>query len=310
MVRPMNTPNRHRFRLYDHPTDYQRVSEFLIAHHRPGNADGNWLEPEWEYMHFPPGLDGSSLGKIGIWEDGGEIVAVAHYELRPGEAFFEFHPGYRHLREAMLDYAEANLTGMSKRDGRKYLCAFINDFDAEFRTLVESRGYKDDPEGARPLYRFDILAPFPPITTPDGFRLTSLAEECDWGKVHRIMWKGFDHGDDVPMNNEELESRRRMFDTPRARRDLKIAVVAPDGEFVSFCGMFYEPTHRYALVEPVATDPEHRRMGLGRAAVLEGIRRCGALGATVAYVATDLQFYQAIGFRKVYNTSCWMKRFE
>ena len=26
------------FKHYHHPADYQRVSEFLIAHHQPGNA--------------------------------------------------------------------------------------------------------------------------------------------------------------------------------------------------------------------------------------------------------------------------------
>lgn len=109
------------------------------------------------------------------------------------------------------------------------------------------------------------------------------------------------------MNEEELESRRMMFDTPKARRDLKIAVAAPNGDFASFCGMFYELTHRFAYVEPVVTDPRYRRLGLGKAAVLEGIRRCGNLGATVAYVGSDQGFYQAIGFQKVYNNECWVK---
>jgi len=96
-------------RPYHHLTDYPRVSAFLIAHHQPGNRDGNWLEPAWEYMHFHPALDSAALEKIGIWEEGGEIVAVAHHEWSLGEAFFQFHPAYRHLREEMLDYAEANL---------------------------------------------------------------------------------------------------------------------------------------------------------------------------------------------------------
>jgi predicted N-acetyltransferase YhbS len=51
-------------------------------------------------------------------------------------------------------------------------------------------------------------------------------------------------------------------------------------------------------------------MGLGKAAVLEGIRRCGELGATVAYVGSDQEFYLAIGFTKVYNNDCWRKYFE
>jgi GNAT superfamily N-acetyltransferase len=306
----MKTAQSTRLRHYEHPADYERVGEFLAAHYQPGNVDGNWLQPTWEYAQFHPLLDSSSLGKIGIWEADGKSVAVAHYEWNLGDAFFEFHPNYRHLRAAMLDYAQANMMGKSQRDGRKYLCAFVNDNDTEFQRLVELRGYERYPNGKRPQYCFDIPERFPTISLPAGFRLTSLAEECDWAKVHKVLWRGFDHGDDVPMNEEEYESRRKMFDTPTASRDLKIAVAAPNGDFAAFCGMFYEPHGRFAMVEPVATDPIYRRMGLGKAAVLEGIRRCSLLGATVAYVGSDQQFYKAIGFTKGYITECWLKYFD
>lgn len=296
-----------QFRQYHHASDYALVSNFLIAHYQSQNRDGNWIEPAWEYMHFHPALDAANMGRFGIWEEAGAIVAVVHYEWHLGEAFFQFHPASRHLRVEMLDYAEANLQGISRRDGRPYLCAYVNDNDPEFLALVQSRGYTREPDETRPMYAFAIPDPFPTIPLAEGFRLTSLAEECDWAKVHRVLWRGFDHGDDVPMTEEELESRRRMFDTPKARRDLKIAAVAPDGNFVAFCGMFYEPNGKFAYVEPVATDPAYRRLGLGKAAVLEGIRRCGVLGATVAYVGSDQPFYQAIGFRKVYDTECWVK---
>jgi predicted N-acetyltransferase YhbS len=73
--------------------------------------------------------------------------------------------------------------------------------------------------------------------------------------------------------------------------------------------MWYEPINRIAYVEPVATNPDYRRMGLGKAAVWEGIRLCGNLGATVAYVGSELEFYQAIGFRKRFDSSCWIKHF-
>ena len=296
-------------RQYITPNDYKRVDKFLKDHHQTGNADGNWLEPAWEYMHHHPALDDASLEKIGIWEDEEKIVAVTHYESNLGEAFFQFHPAYRYLRQEMLDYAEENLAGHSKKDGRKYLSAYINDYDGEFISLVQARGYEKDEESTRPLYKFMIPNPFPSIGLPEGFHRTSLAEECDWGKVNRVLWRGFNHKGEPPVDAEELESRRKMFDTPSARRDLKIAVTAPNGDFVSFCGIFYEPVHCFAYVEPVATDPDYRRMGLGKAAVLEGIRRSSELGATVAYVGSDQEFYQAIGFKKVYNSECWLKYF-
>ncbi|OZV13934.1 hypothetical protein CIW83_00390 [Tissierella sp. P1] len=70
---------------------------------------------------------------------------------------------------------------------------------------------------------------------------------------------------------------------PNVDLNLKVAVVAPDGNFVSYCGMWYDPEVGYAVVEPVATDPDYRRMGLGKAAVLEGIKRVGKLGAKTAW---------------------------
>ena len=211
----------------------------------------------------------------------------------------------------MIDYAEANLAEISKKDDRRrYLCAYINDNDPAFLALAQSRGYQKESDETRPMYGFKIPDPFSAINLIDGFRLTSLAEEPDWAKVHQVLWRGFDHGDDVPMNEEEFESRRAMFDTPKARRDLKIAVAAPNGDFAAFCGMFYEPGGKFAYVEPVATDPRYRRLGLGKAAVLEGIRRCAELGATVAYVGSDQAFYQSIGFKKVYNGECWLKYFS
>jgi GNAT superfamily N-acetyltransferase len=296
-------------RNYQHPKDYQRVSEFLISNHETGNLDGNWLEPAWEYMHFHPALQSEYLSKIGIWEKNGQIVAVVHYEGNLGEAFFQFQPAYRHLREEMLDYAEKHLPGTSKKGERKYLCAYVNDNDPEFLAVMRKRGYQKDAEATRPLYRSEIPAPFPPIPLTEGFRLTSLADECDWAKVHQVMWRGFDHGDNVPMTEEEFDDRRKMFDTPKARRELKIAVAAPNGEFAAFCGMFFDESGKFAYVEPVATDPRYRRLGLGRAAVLEGIRRCGLLGATIAYVGSDQPFYQSLGFKKVYNSEGWVRDF-
>lgn len=294
------------FQHYNREQDYKRVSQFLIRHHQPGNADGNWLEPIWEYMHGHPYLDSSALGKIGLWQDGGEIAGVANYESRLGEAFLQIAPAYRHLLPEMLDYAERSLAGTTD-EGEPELRVYVNDNDPEFLALVQARGYRQDPRRTRPMYRFDIPDLFPPIRLPQGFALKSIADECDWAKLHRVMWRGFDHPGEPVITDEELESRRKMFDTVTAHLDLKIVTAAPNGEFASICGMFYQPDHRFGYVEPVATDPQYRRMGLGAAAVLEGIRRCARLGATVAYVGSDQLFYQALGFRKVFDSQCWMK---
>ena len=251
-------------------------------------------------------LDSEALGCIGIWEDSGEVVAVAHYESSLGEVFFEFHPDYGHLKTELLEYAEANLVGESK-DGERFVHVFISDRNSGFIDLLQSQGYQHKPGYDRPLAVFRIPETFPEITLPAGYRLKSLAEDNDLHKIHRALWRGFNHPGEPP--EEGIKDRAQMQSVPNFRKDLNIVVEAPDGYFVAYSGTWYEPVNRYAYVEPVATDPDYRRLGLGRAAVLEGIRRCGKLGASVAYVGSDLPFYLSFGFEVLYTAQCWRKVF-
>lgn len=293
-------------RQYHSPDDFKSVGDFLIANFQPGNQDGNWLQPTWEYMHSHPYLDESSLDKIGIWEDAGEIVGAVHYESRLGEVFFEIHPSYTHLKPTMLEYAENHLYGETET-GQRYVRAYVNDFDLEFEALVKSRGYAMAEQHARPVSQIAIPRPFPRKPLPEGFHIKSLADDNDLMKIHRVLWRGFNHAGEPP--EEGVEDRKKMQSTPNFRKDLTIVVEAPTGDFVSLCGTWYESTNKIAYVEPVATDPDFRQMGLGKAVVWEGIRRCGALGATVAFVGSDQEFYRAIGFTKNFDNNCWIKHF-
>jgi ribosomal protein S18 acetylase RimI-like enzyme len=118
------------------------------------------------------------------------------------------------------------------------------------------------------------------------------------------LWRGFDHPGEPP--DEEIPGRERAQGAPNFRKDLTIVAVAPDGAYAAFSGMWVVPENRVAYVEPVATDPDFRRMGLGRAVVSEAIRRAFAEGAEVAWVGSGLEFYRAIGFRHGYRSRLWV----
>jgi ribosomal protein S18 acetylase RimI-like enzyme len=159
-------------------------------------------------------------------------------------------------------------------------------------------------ENDRQLYGIDLTGDLE-YHLPDGFRLQSLADENDLVRINRCLWRGFNHPGEP---DADLSGRRRMQMAPYFRPDLTMTVVAPDGQYVAFAGTWVEPSCGYALVEPVATDPDYRRMGLGRAAVLEGLTRCAAEGATIGYVGSDQEFYKSIGFRGVNNEECWTRK--
>ena len=160
------------------------------------------------------------------------------------------------------------------------------------------------------MSQLKISLPFRPDTPfPEGFRLQSLAEDNDLEKLDRVLYRGFNHGDEPPVDDREArrKARQKQQSMPGYRQDLNIIIVAPDGNFAACSGTWFVAANKYAYIEPVCTDPDYRRRGLGRVAVLEGVRRCVELGARVAYVASVQPFYISMGFKKIHACQGWTK---
>lgn len=295
-----------QLRNYSGKKDFEAICDFLTTNYEPDNADGNWLEPRWEYMHFRSDIISKiDTGKIGIWEDNSKIIGVAHPEESAGKLFLQIHPEYRFLKAEMLDYAEHTLFGIDKQ-GKKFIMVSVYDTDTELVDIVKKRGYRTkQPTTDDYLSQYSIPEVFPEIHLPDGFKLKSVQEENKPEKVQRLLWRGFDHPGEPPA--EQASVWETIQAAPNYRRDTNIIVEAPNGYYAAYCGMWYVPENRYGYVEPAATDPKYRKLGLGRAAVLEGIRRCGISGAKTAYVTTGKLFYASIGFKRIRSNHWWRK---
>ena len=283
--------------------DYHRVRDFLIRINQqhvinPGFVWGRW---EWEFSLSY--LDTASLSRMGIWEDGGKIVALATYQSTLGWAYFSVDRDYEYLKPELLLYAK----GYMVKDGS--IMALLNDTDRPFQQFAFTQGFRPTQHKEQTAV-LDITDETTRYTLPKGYSVTSLANTFDMHKYNRVLWKGFNHEAEglAPVDDNWIEDRRISVSGPHVNLNLNIAVVAPDGEFVSYCGMWYEPGTDYALVEPVATDPKYRKLGLGRAAVLEGVKRCGKLGAKQAIVGSSQQFYYSIGFYPLCNETFWEYR--
>ncbi len=292
-------------RPYEHAADFERIRRFLIESFVPGRTLANWLEPRWVYMHFHPLIEGLPLERIGVVEEGREVVGVVHFEHSPSFVYFETRPGLEHLQPAMFGYAVEQFGGWSKSMERNVLGLFLNESDPTLVDLAKSHGFTREPRGDEPHSRFLFDEPVVVPELPDGFSLQSLDDENDLRKINAVLWRGFGHGDEAP--DVEIPGRAYMQEAPGFRKDLTIVAVAPDGDYASFAGMWIVPENRVAYVEPVATDPAYRRMGLGAAAVLESLRRVAELGAEVAWVGSDLEFYRAIGFMPEFRNELWVR---
>jgi len=232
--------------------------------------------------------DTSALSRIGIWKDDGEIVAVVTYENELGSAWFLTDPDYTCLHQDMLRYALENLT----RNGT--IKVLIEDTEYDLPQIAAAHGLTPTQE-TQPNSALDITGDLS-YQLPDGYRIASLADDGDLHRLNRVLHRGFNNPGDPQETPDAIQMRRAGVSGPHLNGDLNITVVAPDGEYAAYCGIWYDPVTDYALVEPVCTDPDHRRRGVGKAAVLEAARRCGQLGARVAYVGSDQQFYYSIGF--------------
>lgn len=280
--------------------DYHKLRNFLMKLDSHNYHFGRW---DWMITHSY--LDKRGIPYIGLWEENGEIVAAATYDCILGQAYLLMEKAYRHLGEEMLLYAK----GAFAKDGN--FRVLILDGDSAMQDIAVRNGFfptqNKECDAVYPIDMSNIR-----YSLPDGFKITSMKETYDLYKYGEVLWKGFNHEANgegpFTFREEDLPEWEITFKRPNVNLDLKIAVVAPNGDFVSYCGMWQDHASQSALVEPVATDPAYRKMGLGRAAVLEAVRRCGQLGATRAYVGSSQQFYYNIGFRPYAASTWWAQK--
>jgi predicted N-acetyltransferase YhbS len=292
-------------RRYQHEQDFNRVGQFLIDVFEPGPDMRNWLQPRWEYMFAHPFIDNVDVASIGIAEEDGEIVGVVHPEDHNAFCHLQIEPGPDGVRELLLEWAESHFGGWSRSLEAEVLGLWIPRDDRALARLAARRGFTLETRFREFHAQRSLLDALPAAPLPDGYRIQSLADENDYEKINRVLWRGFDHEGEPP--DAEIPGRIRAQQTPGFRRDLTIVAVAPSGEYASFAGMWIVPENRVGYVEPVATDPDHRRMGLGRAAVVETLRRVAAAGAVTACVGSDLPFYRSIGFEVTASTDFYVK---
>ena len=276
--------------------DYEALRKFLIRLDSVNYHFGRW---DWMITHSY--LDAGALDKIGLWMAGNTMVAAVVYDCQLGKAFVLALPEYEYLYEEMLIYAQSALA----KDGK--CSVLIPDGNHKLKHAAAQQGMiaTQDKEHEAVFY---LLEDVEPCALPDGFHITSMKETYDLFKYGQVLWKGFNHeanGEGKFVMNEHYKLE---FERANVNLDLKIAVVAPNGDFASYCGMWMDAGSQTALVEPVATDPAYRKQGLGRAAVLEGLRRCAALGAKRAVVGSSQQFYYNIGFWPYSSNTYWAQR--
>jgi predicted N-acetyltransferase YhbS len=304
------------------PEDFQPVRDMLVETWSAHQSPVNWDIARWNWcrysgvpylVNWPRNLSptpAESLAGIAwweahlaVWEDGGRIVALVHTEsTHLGECWIEHRPGYGAILPDALAWAEAHLA-----DEGGWLRVWAADRDPELVAALVARGYRCRPEEHEPASRFSIGTPTN-AELPAGFAVASMAEGGDAARRAECIGRGFGHAD--PRDWSTPAHYRELLRAPDYDPSLDLHVIAPDGRYVSIALLWHDQHNHVGLLEPVATHPDFRRQGLGRAVIYEGIRRVAARGATQVWVGSDQLFYRAIGFRVCCYGHAWSRPLE
>lgn len=278
--------------------DFEKVCDFIADQYNAADFNGYLLQPFFEYAHTHPAFNHKLTHRFGIWEDNAVIIAVACYEMNVGECLLSAKKGYEYLFNEMLLYAEKEL---SVFENDKHILRVMTTDKQNLDNILLRNGYKI--AYSEPITIFPYKKGFVKKKLPDGFSIISLEDENDFEKINACLFKGFDHG---PNPDNDFDCRMLMQSAPRFRKDLTTIIKAPNGEYACFAGMWVERQNKYAYLEPLATVPEYRRIGLATIALTEAMRKTIKDGAVYCFGGVR-EFYYIYGFDTVGYRNMWEK---
>jgi mycothiol synthase len=293
--------------------DALRLRQFLIDTWTLMGREFNWEIRRWEGSYWcvsdADRADHTWGAHTQLWETAdGQIVGAAIPD-GPGDLALQIHPDYRALEDTILDWAEEHLA-KTNANGQRELIAWVFEWDTDRRDRLVRGGYAPRAEWFWHDRRRAVNDPVPDLPLAEGYTLRSVCDtESDverWVACSNLVF-GQSYQPEMHRNFQRY--------SPSHNYDLHLIAEASDGTFAAFAGLTVEPVNRYAIFEPVGTHPDHRRKGLARAAMFEGIRRLQALGTVdTVYVANwgtaDAgQLYASVGLELYTTTTAWVKTF-
>ncbi|OLE01721.1 MAG: hypothetical protein AUG82_10625 [Ktedonobacter sp. 13_1_20CM_4_53_11] len=225
------------------------------------------------------------------WINSNEVVLQVSPSIDSGAA--------NDLLEQMLAWGEEHQRAALADGNTPSFYAFKDDLP--LKNLLYSQGYQRGEFHTLHMRR-DLDQPIPQAVLPEGQLVRHVAGEDEFGQrveLHREVW----HPSKVT-----LEAYRRMRIVPGYTPELDLVALTADGTFASYCICWLDPVSKIGEFEPVGTRSAFRGKGLGKAVMLEGLRRLRVAGMRTAIVCSvsgneaSRRLYESVGF-EVYNRS-------
>lgn len=280
--------------------DYKRVRDFLV---KRGYCE--FVYARWDWMITHSYLDQSNLIKIRLWEVQDEIVGLVTFDTVLDTAYCITLPNYEYLKTEMFKYIDENYCV------NNLIKVVIPMNDLETKKIVYQNGFCATSKAEHDAVYYKGTSSLQYIL-PDGYKMISMVDGFDPYEYLNCLWKGFNHevNGEGPLVYGESEKRQAEMEMHRENVDLslKLAIVNSEGHYVAYCGLWYDKQLDFGLIEPLATIPECRRLGLAKALVYEGVKRVFNQGADRVFVGSNQAFYYSIGMFPYQTHTIWEKK--
>lgn len=294
--------------------DIERMCALLQAGRAAGTPSYYVHVGDLKWWLNYPYLGSAGWEHIYAWDDPahpGRLLgwALLAPEGKTFDVFYQPELSGTALAAGMLAWAEGLALELARAAGAAKVSMFwVAPADAWRVGWLEARGYRvemEDTALARPLQ-----GEIPLGHEPDGFTVRSCSGLDEVEERARAVYGAFGSSADF---ERYVERFRRFMQSPVYSPDMDVVAAAPDGRIAAFCITWADDLNRVGLFEPVGTYPDFQRKGLGRAVMLEGLRRLQARGMQRAILCTEagnapaLGLYTGLGFEPVTPLRLYVK---
>jgi ribosomal protein S18 acetylase RimI-like enzyme len=301
-------------RPYAGEADLAPITELLNLCDAADRLDDNYAIDDLRVEFADPRLDPAN--DMRLWEDGdGRLVAFGQTWINregdkiDGSLYWRVLPSARGagLEDEIMAWGCERIRAAGQEAGKPaVIFSFTRDHDQYSQDVLRRHAM------APVRYFFRMTRPLDePIADaelPEGFVLRHVVSDADVaGWVEAFNQSFIDHWNFHPMT---VEGHRHWLQHPAYRAERDLIAEAPDGTIAAFCFCEIDPednarnNRNEGWIGILGTRRGFRKLGLGRAMLLHGLRRLKADGVDTAKLNVDaenptgaLRLYESVGFR-------------
>jgi ribosomal protein S18 acetylase RimI-like enzyme len=294
-------------RYYETEHDLQQMQAFLM--------EARSRTDDWRYSHvgeliftfFMVACHLNPQEHIRLWHN--EEGKLIGYAVLGEDPSFDWQilPEYEWcgIEAEALAWADTRLAELRQCDAKAWggnLVSGARQDNPKRIAFLEQHGFRFSGEFAEVNMLRALDGPIPGLRLPDGYEVREVAETgeiSDRAAAQREVWHPWTVG------NVSDGDYAYLMQLPGYHRDLDVVTVTPQGVIAAYVNGWIDPVNRIGDFGPVGARPAHRRQGLTRAALLEGLRRMQARGMEQMCISTGLSnpaarhLYESIVFKIV-----------